>query len=153
MTQDLQGELRTFVGDVVTQMGLDANVDVETLEDGSIRVDIKGEGGEVLLRRKGEGIDALQHIVNTAFRRDLDSQRIVIDSLGFRRGKDLELEQMTRFLIERARQTGAAQELGPLNSYARRVVHMEVSKHADASSESQGDGSVKRVIITVRAKK
>ena len=88
MTQDLQGELRTFVGDVVRDMGLDANVEVETLEDGSIRVDIQGEGGEVLLRRKGEGLDALQHIVNTAFRRDLDSQRIVIDSLGFRRGKD-----------------------------------------------------------------
>ena len=130
MTQDLQGELRTFVGDVVRDMGLDANVEVETLEDGSIRVDIQGDGGEVLLRRKGEGLDALQHIVNTAFRRDLDSQRIVIDSLGFRRGKDLELEQMTRFLIDRARSTGTPQELGPLNSYARRVVHMEVAKHA-----------------------
>ena len=153
MTQDLQSELRTFVGDVVRDMGLDANVEVETLEDGSIRVDIKGDGGEVLLRRKGEGLDALQHIVNTAFRRDLDSQRIVIDSLGFRRGKDLELEQMARFLIDRARQTGTPQELGPLNSYARRVVHMEVSKHPDASSESQGDGSVKKVIIATRAAK
>jgi spoIIIJ-associated protein len=153
MTQDLQGELRTFVGDVVRDMGLDASVEVETLEDGSIRVDIKGDGGEVLLRRKGEGLDALQHIVNTAFRRDLDSQRIVIDSLGFRRGKDLELEQMTRFLIERARSTGMPQELGPLNSYARRVVHMEVAKHADATSESQGDGAVKKVIIATRPAK
>ena len=69
------------------------NVEIETLEDGSIRVDIQGDGGEVLLRRKGEGLDALQHIVNTAFRRDLDSQRIVIDSLGFRRGKDVELNR------------------------------------------------------------
>ena len=153
MTQDLQGELRTFVGDVVRDMGLDANVEVETLEDRSIRVDIKGDGGEVLLRRKGEGLDALQHIVNTAFRRDLDSQRIVIDSLGFRRGKDLELEQMARFLIDRARSTGTPQELGPLNSYARRVVHMEVAKHADATSESQGDGSVKKVIIATRSPK
>ena len=153
MTQDLQGELRTFVGDVVRDMGLNANVEVETLEDGSIRVDIQGDGGEVLLRRKGEGLDALQHIVNTAFRRDLDSQRIVVDSLGFRRGKDLELEQMTRFLIERARSTGTPQELGPLNSYARRVVHMEVAKHEDASSESQGDGAVKMVIIATRAPK
>ena len=58
---------------------------------------------------------------------------------------------MTRFLIERARSTGMPQELGPLNSYARRVVHMEVAKHADATSESQGDGSVKMVIIATRA--
>jgi spoIIIJ-associated protein len=150
MTQDLQGELRTFVTDVVRDMGLEATVGVETLEDGSIRVDISGEGGEVLLRRKGEGLDALQHIVNTAFRRDLDQQRIVVDCLGFRRNKDIELEQMARFLIDRVKSTGEPQELGPLNSYARRIVHLEVARHPDVTSESQGDGAVKLVIIALR---
>jgi spoIIIJ-associated protein len=150
MTEDLHSELRTFVAEVVRYMGLDADVEVESLEDGSIRVDIRGDGGEVLLRRKGEGLDALQHLVNTAFRRDLDQQRIVVDSLGFRRSKDLELQQMTRFLIDRVKSTGIPQELGPLNSYARRVVHLEVSRDPDMTSESQGDGAVKRVIIALR---
>jgi spoIIIJ-associated protein len=152
MTQDLQGELRTFVTDVVTNMGLEIDVDIQTLEDGSVRVDLKGEGGEVLLRRKGEGLDALQHLVNTAFRRDLDRQRIVVDCLGFRRNKDVELEHMARFLIERAKSTGTAQELGPLNSYARRVVHMIVANDPGVTSESQGDGAVKLLIITPRPK-
>lgn len=150
MTQDLHNALHTFVGDVVRDMGLAATVEVETLEDGSIRVDVRGDDGEVLLRRKGEGLDALQHLVNTAFRRDLDSQRIVVDCLGFRRNKDVELQQMTKFLIEKVKTSGEDEELGPLNSYARRIVHLEVSKDPAVSSESQGDGSVKRVIIALR---
>ena len=45
---------------------------------------------------------------------------------------------------------GAPQELGPLNSYSRRLVHMEVSRHDDVASESQGDGQLKHVTISLR---
>ena len=42
-----------------------------------------------------EALDALQQIVNTAFRRELDGDRsFVVDCLGYRRGKDAELQQM-----------------------------------------------------------
>ena len=49
----------------------------------------------MLLRRKGEALDALQVIVNTAFRRDARGDRhYVVDALGFRKDKDAELRQM-----------------------------------------------------------
>lgn len=150
MKEEFQQDIRQFVADLATAMGLSVDVTVEPLEDGSLRIDIKGDDGDWLVKRKGEALDALQHLVNSAFRRESDHQRIVVDSLGFRRGKDLELQQMARFLVERVRTTGAPQELGPLNSYARRVVHMEVAQHPDVSSESQGDGLVKRIIISPR---
>jgi len=40
------------------------------------------------------------------------------------------------------------QELGPLNSYARRLVHLEVAGAADLSSESLGEGAAKLVVIS-----
>ncbi len=153
MTQTLQNEVRQFVADVVDAMGLEVEVVTERLDDGGMRVDIRGDDGSTLLHRKGEALDALQYIVNTAYRHEGDSQRIVVDCQGFRRGKDLELQQMAKFLIDKAKSSGMPQELGPLNSYARRVVHMEVAKDADVSSESQGDGQMKLVIIAPRAKK
>ncbi len=153
MTQTLQNEVRQFVADVVDAMGLEVEVVAERLDDGGMRVDIRGDDGYTLLHRKGEALDALQYIVNTAYRHEGDSQRIVVDCQGFRRGKDLELQQMAKFLIDKAKSSGMPQELGPLNSYARRVVHMEVAKDADVSSESQGDGQMKLVIIAPRAKK
>ena len=151
MRSDLHGEVKAFVEQVVEAMGLEVAIEVSDLEDGSLKVDVQGEDGELLLRRKGEGLDALQHLVNSAYRREVGrDQRIVIDAMGFRHGKDVELQQMAKFLIEKVRTTGMAQELGPLNSYSRRIVHMEVSQHDDVASESQGDGQLKTVTISLR---
>ena len=114
----------------------------------AIRIDIEGAGGEVLLKRKGEALDALQQIVNTGFRRELDDDRsFVVDCMGYRKGKDEELRQMTRFTMEKAKVSGP-QEMGPLNPYARRLVHLTVAEDPSMSSESIGDAFLKTVIIS-----
>ncbi len=71
----------------------------------------------MLVRRGGEGLQALQHLVATAFRRQLgDDNRIVIDCNGFRRDKDAELKQMARFMAEKARIDRRAAGDGPAQS-------------------------------------
>jgi spoIIIJ-associated protein len=131
-------------------MGLELDARVEQTAD-AVRVELEGEGGEWLVRRGGEALDALQHLANSAFRKQLsDSRHIVVDCLGFRRSKDAELRQMAKFLVSRAKETGNAQEIGPLNSYARRIVHLTVAEYPDMASESIGDAAMKTVIISVR---
>ena len=55
---------------------------------------------------------------------------------------------MARFMIEKARTSGAAQEMGPLNPYARRIVHLAVAEEPGMTSESIGDAFMKTVIIS-----
>ncbi|MCC6163278.1 MAG: hypothetical protein IT182_08005 [Acidobacteria bacterium] len=149
-TQSLHEQIAAFVADVVTAMGISVTVASKATDEG-VEVDITGEEGELLVRRKGEALDALQHLVNSIWREQTGRDgRIVVDCLGFRKGKDAELRQMAKFLIEKAKTTGTPQEMGPLNSYARRLVHLEVSLDPAVSSESQGDGQVKTVIISLR---
>ncbi|MPZ18640.1 MAG: hypothetical protein GEV06_12110 [Luteitalea sp.] len=143
-----RSEVRTFVQEVVSALGLELEAQVQDHQDG-LCVELSGAEATELLRRKGEGLDALQQVVNAAYRRDLEEgHRIVVDACGFRQGKDNELRQMARFLMDRVKATGGAQELGPLNSYSRRIVHLEVGTDPELASESQGDGAAKRVIIS-----
>jgi spoIIIJ-associated protein len=136
-----------LVKGVLTAMGLSLTVDVVDTPD-AIRIEITGDGGETLLKRKGEALDALQQIVNTGFRRQLDDDRsFVVDCMGYRKGKDDELRQMTRFTMERAKLSGP-QEMGPLNPYARRIVHLTVAEDPAMSSESIGDAHMKTVIVS-----
>jgi spoIIIJ-associated protein len=146
---DLTPKITKFVGDVVAAMGLSLRLSIEETPD-AVRVNLEGDGGEVLLRRKGEALDALQQIVNAAFRRQLDGRQVVVDCMQFRRDKDEELRQMARFLADRAKSTGVAQEIGPLNPYARRIVHIAVAEDPAVASESIGDAFLKTVIITAR---
>ena len=146
---DLNERVREFTRQTMAAMGLALDVEVKDSPDG-IRVEIAGEGGEFLLRRRAEALDAPQLIVNTAFRRELkDDRSFVVDCLDYRKAKDEELRQMARFLMEKAKSSGP-QEMGPLNPYARRVVHLTVAEDPALSSESIGDAHMKTVIISAR---
>lgn len=142
-------QVADFVAKVVKDMGLDLEAQVETTTDGT-RINLTGEGAEALLARRGEGLQALQHIVDSAFRKLLGDERLLIDCMDFRRGKDNELRQMAKFLAEKAKTSGTEQNIGPLNAYERRLVHLAVAEVPGVTSESIGDAAVKTVTITVK---
>jgi spoIIIJ-associated protein len=146
----LTSEITEFVQRVVDAMGLSLTPTVEDSDEGT-RINLEGEDGGVLVRRGGEALQALQHVVATAFRKQLgDDNRIVIDCNGFRRDKDAELRQMARFIAEKARSSGMPQEMGPLNPYERRIVHLAIAEVQDVTSESIGDAFMKTVIISTQ---
>jgi spoIIIJ-associated protein len=148
MSTDLDTRVTEFLHRVLGAMGLQLTAEQEETAD-NVRINLSGDGAEVLLRRKGEVLDALQVIVNTAFRRDARGDRhYVIDALGFRRGKDAELRQMAQFLIDKVKLNQVPQEIGPLNPYARRIVHLAVSEDDAVTSESIGDAFLKTVVIS-----
>jgi len=146
----LTTDIAAFVQSVVASMGLTLTTTVEESPEGT-RINLEGEDGGVLIRRGGEGLQALQHVVATTYRKQLgDDNRIVIDCNGFRRDKDAELKQMAVFMAGKARSSGMPQEMGPLNPYERRIVHLAIAESPDVTSESIGDAFMKTVIISVK---
>lgn len=133
-------------------MGLALQASVEETPD-HLRVNLTGDGAESLLRRKAEALDALQVIVNTVFGRDARGDRhYVVDALGYRKGKDAELQQMAKFLMDKVRASGVPEEIGPLNPYARRLVHLAVAEDDQLSSESIGDAFLKTIVISRKSR-
>jgi spoIIIJ-associated protein len=131
-------------------LGIDTTVNVEETADGP-RLNLSGEEAELLVRHRGEPLKALQHVVDMAFGRTLDGEkRIFVDALEYRKGKDVELRQMAKLLAEKAKQSGMDQQLGPLNPYERRIVHMAVAEVPGATTESVGDAFSKTVLISLR---
>ncbi len=145
---NLDTQVIAFVERVTSAMGLNLAVTAEETPD-HIRLNLDGDDADALVQRKGEALDALQVIVNTAFRRDARGDRhYVVDALGFRKGKDEELKQMVQLLMDKARSSGEAQSIGPLNPYARRIVHLTVAEDAGLASASTGDEFLKTVVIS-----
>ena len=146
----LTTDIADFVQNVVRAMGTSLTATIEETPEAT-RINLEGEDGGILVRRGGEGLQALQHLVATAFRRQLgDDNRIVVDCNGFRRDKDAELRQMAKFIADRTRSSGMPQEIGPLNPYERRIVHLTIAEDPSVSSESIGDAFMKTVIISLK---
>ena len=150
MNNDPTERVVDFLNRFTAALGLKTTTMVEQTPDGP-RINIAGEEAELLVRHRGEPLKALQHVVDMAFGRALpDQKRLFVDALEYRKGKDVELRHMARLLAEKAQQTGLDQQLGPLNPYERRIVHMAVAEISGATTESIGDAFSKTVLISVR---
>ena len=139
-----------FLTRVTAALGIRTPVDVEDTPDGP-RINLSGEEAELLARHRGEPLKALQHVVDMAFGRSLEGdKRVFVDALEYRKGKDVELRHMAKFLAEKVKETGADQQMGPLNPYERRLVHMAVAEVPGVTTESVGDAFSKTVLISLR---
>jgi len=139
-----------FLNRVTAAFGITATVDVEETADGP-RFNLTGEDAELLVRHRGEPLKALQHIVDSSYGRGFEGEkRVFVDALEYRKGKDIELRKMAKFLAEKARDSGLDQQLGPLNPYERRIVHMAVAEVPGVTTESVGDAFSKTVLIQLR---
>jgi len=139
-----------FLNRFTAALGINATVNVDDTADGP-RLNLAGEEAELLVRHRGEPLKALQHVVDMAFGRTLDDdKRIFVDALEYRKGKDIELRSMAKLLAEKAKSSGIDQQLGPLNPYERRLVHMAVAEVPGVTTESVGDAFSKTVLISSR---
>ena len=139
-----------FLNHVIAAYGIAATVNVEETPDGP-RLNLVGDEAELLVRHRGEPLKALQHIVDSSYGRGLEGdKRVFVDALEYRKGKDVELRQMAKFLAEKVKQTGLDQQLGPLNPYERRIVHMAVAEIPGVATESVGDAFSKTVLISLQ---
>jgi spoIIIJ-associated protein len=150
MTNEITRPITEFLERLIGALGIKASVAVEESADGP-RLNLTGEEAELLVRHRGEPIKALQHVVDMSFGRAMpDERRIFIDALEYRKGKDLELRHMAKFLAEKVKQSGLDQQLGPLNPYERRIVHLAVAEVPGVTTESVGDAFSKTVLISLR---
>ena len=145
---DATAPIIEFLSRFISALGVHASVNVEQTADGP-RINLSGDEAELLVRHRGEPLKALQHVVDMAFGRALPGeQRVFVDALEYRKGKDVELRHMARLLAEKAQETGVDQQLGPLNPYERRLVHLAVAEVPGAATESIGDAFSKTVLIS-----
>ena len=150
VSEALSRQIVAYVQSLVDAMGMSLQARLEETPEAA-RINLDGDDGGFLIRGGGQGLQALQHLVATTFRKQLgDDNRIVVDCNGFRRDKDAEIRQMARFVADKARESGVPQEMGPLNPYERRIVHLAIAEDPTVSSESIGDAFMKTVIISAR---
>lgn len=139
--------VQELVSGMVGHMKLDLEVETHTDDPETIRVELTGADAEFMVRNRAEVLDAFQYLTNRIFGRRLEEQRLVVDCDGYRARKEAELVEIAGRVAERVRQSGREEEVGRMNPYERRIVHLAVQEIDGVTSESEGDGVMKRVFI------
>ena len=133
---------------VMKSMGYDPEIEISEIEGGSL-LEIKGEGVEGIIGRRGDTLDALQYLASlVANRNDRNYYRIATDCCGFRAKRKVQLEELAKKMVAKAKRTGKTVALEPMNPYERRIIHAAVSQIENASSRSVGEEPYRKVLIT-----
>ncbi|MBI1950582.1 MAG: hypothetical protein HYS34_04380 [Acidobacteria bacterium] len=132
-------------------LGLDVKA---TARDGpdAIQVDLAGRDGDFLLSRKGEGLGALQYLLNRIIYRGRKGRKIQVDCGGFRKLREDEIVEIAVRSAEKVKAGGEECVLSPLNPYERRLVHLALAEIGGVETRSIGDGFLKKIAIVPAGK-
>jgi len=123
-------------------------VEITRADDAEVMVEIFGGDPGKIIGRNGRTLNALEYVTNAVLNRgEGGGVRINIDVGGYKRRRDERLRNNARKAASRVRKTGQAVELEPMSAAERRVIHMTVADDPTVTSESDGEGRNRRVVI------
>ncbi|MCL4424878.1 MAG: protein jag [Firmicutes bacterium] len=141
---------RNYVTQLCELMSLPVKVEVADRE-GVLYVNVAGDEVGALIGRRGQGLDAVQYLLNlSAARIQEDKRRVVLDVEGYRDRREKTLKRLATNLAEKVRRTGRSVALEPMSSQERRVVHMALQDNPFVVTRSEGAEPYRKIVISVR---
>lgn len=138
---------KTVLEGILAGMGIHTPVSVEETED-SILLNIQGDGGGLLIGRRGQNLDAIQYIVNKAANRSANGRKmIIIDTEAYRRRREESLISLAEKLGEKAKKTKKAITVSHMNAHDRRIIHMALQNDESLTTKSRGEGEYRKIVI------
>lgn len=111
-------------------------------KDQMIYVVFDGEDRKLLLKNDGALLLAIQHLLNK-----ISTQKVQTDCEFFRRRKEKQLKEYVLEIAQKVKETGQEEILDFMNPYERRIIHIAVNQIPGLTTESLGEGFLKKVRI------
>lgn len=144
-------EALSVLNRILAGMGIDASTSASVSGDRLILNISSGPDDNILIGINGRTLDAIQLLVNRILKRErTDRKPFIIDINGFRERRRNNLVELAHRSAEEAVNMETPVTIGPYNAYERHIIHSALKDDANVTTESQGDGSFKEIVITPR---
>ena len=141
--------------ELLTLMGVEGKIDVsEDKENQALVIDISSDNETgLLIGRHGQTLLSVQAAIGMMLKQKLGEWIRVIVNVGDWRQKEEEhLKDLAESTAERARTTGEPQPIYNLTPSQRRIVHLALSEDPDLSTESEGEGEERYLVVKKKEK-
>jgi spoIIIJ-associated protein len=140
--------ISTALNEILDHIGVSPNISIETHDDTVYDVFVEGDDLNFLIGYRGQSLEALQTMLGLIALNKLGEwTTIVVDINGYRNRKAERIAELTKKFIDKVRFFEEEAALPVMSPWERRQVHMLVGEYPDIISESEGEGSERRVIL------
>ena len=144
----VEEKIESFLKGLLEHMGSKAVPHAVKGEGNTYDVELVGEDLGYLIGRRGDTLDALQHLSNYTINRGVEGHiRINVDAEDYRAKRE---DSLTRYARKKAQQVLKARRrttLEPMNAYERHVIHAALQDMDNITTHSTGTEPNRRVVI------
>ena len=144
----IEEKIEVFLKGLLEHMNSQAVPHAWKVDDTTYAVELTGEDLGYLIGRRGDTLDALQHLANYSINRGIDGHiRINVDAEAYREKRE---ESLRRYAHKKAQQVLKAHRrttLEPMNAYERHVIHAALQETERITTYSVGSEPNRRVVI------
>ena len=144
----VEEKIETFLKGLLEHMGSQAVPHAWKGEGNTYKVEITGEDLGYLIGRRGDTLDALQHLANYTINRGVEGHiRISVDAEEYREKREDSLRRYARKKAQQVLKARRRTTLEPMNAYERHVVHAALQDMENVTTHSTGTEPNRRVVI------
>ena len=141
--------VRTFLTGLLERMGVKAELEFSRRDNGGINVNLSGGNMGVIIGRRGETLDAIQHLTNYVVNKGSDKHlHVSIDAEAYRSKREDSLTKLAEKMAEKAIKYKRSMALEPMNSYERHVIHTALQNYPGVTTSSTGVEPNRRVVVS-----
>ena len=144
--------VRRFIEDVLTSMGISAELDIKFDEiEKSLEINMEGPEMGLLIGKRGQTLDSLQYLVSlVANKESEDYIRVKLDTENYRERRKKTLENLAKNIAFKVKRTKRYVALEPMNPYERRIIHSYLQNDKYVTTRSEGEEPYRKVIISLK---
>ena len=144
----VEEKVEQFIKGLLEHMNSQAVPHAMNGENDTVNVELVGEDLGYLIGRRGDTLDAIQHLANYSVNRSIDGHiRINVDAEAYREKRE---DSLRRYAVKKAQQVLKAHRrttLEPMNAYERHVIHSALQNTDRITTYSVGSEPNRRVVI------
>ncbi len=144
----VEEKIEVFLKGLLENMGSDAVPHAVKGENDTYQVELTGKDLGYLIGRRGDTLDAIQHLCNYAVNRDVEGHvRINVDAEDYRCKREDSLRKYARKKAQQVLKARRRTTLEPMNAYERHVIHATLQEMDNITTYSTGSEPNRRVVI------
>ena len=144
----VEEKIEVFIKGLLEHMGSQAVPHAWKAEDNTYKVDLVGDDLGYLIGRRGDTLDAIQHLSNYAINRGVEGHiRINVDAEEYREKREDSLRRYARKKAQQVLKAHRRTTLEPMNAYERHVIHAALQDMENITTHSTGTEPNRRVVI------
>lgn len=142
-------EIRAFLDGLLKRMGVEADIEITRRDGKSIVVNLSGSNMGAVIGRRGETLDAIQHLTNYVINRGSDKHmHICVDAESYRAKREESLVRLAEKMAAKVIKYKRSMALEPMNSYERHIIHAALQDYEGVSTSSTGTEPNRRVVVS-----